>query len=188
MKKRKNISRRGFIKNCVRITAVVSLTLGAGVSGLKSLKQKMFWQIDPDKCVQCGRCATECVLNPSAVKCIHAYAVCGYCDLCSGYFKPKTFNLNTGAENQLCPTGAIKRTYIEDPYYEYIINEKFCIGCSKCVAGCSSFGNASLFLQIKQNLCLHCNECSISKVCPSGAIKQVSEDTQYLLKGVRENG
>ncbi|MHC4761400.1 MAG: hypothetical protein ACYS9H_08680 [Planctomycetota bacterium] len=34
----------------------------------------------------CGNCATHCVLNESAVKCVHAYAMCGYCDLCTGYF------------------------------------------------------------------------------------------------------
>ena len=68
-----------------------------------------------------------------------------------------------GAENQLCPTAAIKRTYVEDPYYQYTIDEQLCIGCAKCVEGCNRFGNGSLFLQIRHDRCLNCNECAI---CP----------------------
>ena len=72
----------------------------------------------------CGNCATACVLKPSAVKCVQSYAICGYCDLCTGYFVPEPNALNTGAENQLCPTAAIERKFIEDPYYEYNIDER----------------------------------------------------------------
>ena len=43
------------------------------------------------------------------MKCIHSYGMCGYCKLCTGYFEPEPINLDEGAENQLCPTGAIKR-------------------------------------------------------------------------------
>ena len=63
----------------------------------------------------CGRCATECVLEQSAVKCVHSFDMCGYCQLCTGYFEPQPNKLNTAAENQLCPTGAILRSFIEDP-------------------------------------------------------------------------
>ena len=55
-------------------------------------------------------------------------------------------DLHTGAENQLCPTAAIKRTFIEDPYFQYDIEEQLCIGCAKCVEGCNTFGNGSLHL------------------------------------------
>src|SRR4030065_746122 len=103
------------------------------------------WQLDPDKCIQCGRCAVNCGLLPSAVKCVHAFEICGYCDLCSGFLKPNALQLDTGAENRLCPVNAIKRTYIEDPYFQYTINTDLCIGCGKCVKGCMSFGNGSLF-------------------------------------------
>ena len=107
------------------------------------------WQIDPEKCTACGKCATECVLEESAVKCVHSYAICGYCDLCTGYFEPDPNDRNTGAENQLCPLGAIERHFIEEPYYEYSIIEPLCIGCAKCVKGCNAFGNGSLHLQVR---------------------------------------
>jgi Na+-translocating ferredoxin:NAD+ oxidoreductase subunit B len=133
--------------------------------------------------VQCGRCATNCVLNPSAVKCVHAYAMCGYCKLCFGYFQPGASTLSADAENQLCPTGAIRRRFVEDPYFQYTIDEPLCIGCGKCVKGCGSFGNGSLFLQVRHDLCVNCNECSIARGCPVQAYRRVPADQPYLLKG-----
>lgn len=145
-------------------------------------KQRL-WQIDPDKCVNCGHCQTHCVLAQSAVRCVHTYAICGYCDLCSGYFRQGSAVLDTAAERQLCPTGAIERTYIEDPYFEYKINRELCVGCGRCAKACAAFGNGSLYLQIQQDLCIHCHQCSIAAVCPSDAIGLVSSDSPYLLKG-----
>lgn len=144
---------------------------------------KYSWQIDPYKCTQCGRCATECVRGMSAVKCVHSFQLCGYCDLCGGYFKPNTLSLTTGAENQLCPTGALKRKFIEEPFFEYTIDEELCNGCGKCVKGCSSFGNGSLQLQIRHKLCENCNECSIARVCPSDAISRVPVEAANQIKG-----
>ena len=149
----------------------------------KSTKDEWVWQIDPFKCTQCGRCESDCVLSPSAVKCIHAYDLCGYCNLCGGYFKPDANELSTAGENQLCPTAAIERRFIEDPYFEFIINEDLCIGCAKCVEGCTSFGNGSLHLQIMHNICLNCNDCSIARVCPSDAISRVNAKDAYKVKG-----
>lgn len=142
----------------------------------------MVWQIDPTKCVQCGQCATHCVLNPSAVKCVHLFSLCGYCKLCFGYFRPGTKTLTSGAENQLCPTGAIGRSFIEDPYYEYIINETLCIGCAKCVKGCNAFGNGSLCLQVRHDICVNCNECAIARACPAGAFYKIPAAKPSLLK------
>ncbi len=142
----------------------------------------LLWQIDPAKCTQCGRCETHCVLPVSAVKCIHANKVCGYCDLCGGYYRSNVKELNTAAENLMCPTGAIQRKYVEDPYFEYTIDEKLCNGCGKCVKGCSSFGNGSLYLQVKRELCTDCNECKISTVCPADAITRVPKTQAYKLK------
>jgi electron transport complex protein RnfB len=181
--KSKSKNRREFIQSGVRLS--LALALG-GISGLalsRATRDEYVWQIDPFECTQCGRCATECVMTPSAVKCVHAYDLCGYCDLCGGYFKPDANELSTAAENQLCPTAAIERRFIEEPYFEYIIIEDLCIGCAKCVKGCTSFGNGSLHLQIIHDICLNCNDCSIARVCPSEAIKRVKADEAYNIKG-----
>lgn len=183
MAEKKTPNRREFIENSMRIGLAITLGGVAGFAFKNQAPRKWVWQIDPFECTQCGRCATHCVLNPSAVKCIHAYDLCGYCDLCGGYFKPDANELNTGAENQLCPTGAIERKFIEEPYFEYVINEDLCIGCAKCVKGCASFGNGSLHLQIRHDICKNCNECSIARVCPSNAIKRVPADEPYIIKG-----
>ena len=183
MKKDKSLGRREFINRGARLTLGVSLTGVAALSVSKNISKKYVWQIDPFKCTQCGRCATECVMTPSAVKCVHAYDLCGYCDLCGGYLKPEPNKKDTGAENQLCPTAAIERRFIEKPYFEYIIIEELCIGCAKCVKGCTAFGNGSLHLQIRHDLCLNCNECSIARACPSDAISRVPVDEPYIIKG-----
>ena len=81
---------------------------------------------------------------------------------------------------------ALMRKFIEEPYFEYEIDEDLCIGCAKCVKGCTSFGNGSLHLQIRHDLCRNCNECSIARVCPSKAIKRVPSETPYLIKSTPE--
>jgi len=176
-------SRREFLQKSGRLALLLALGGVGGWAATRSAKDEWVWQIDPFKCTQCGRCATDCVLSPSAVKCIHAYDLCGYCDLCGGYLKPDANQQSTAGENQLCPTSAIRRKYIEEPYFEYIIDEELCIGCAKCVKGCTSFGNGSLHLQIMHNICVNCNECSIARVCPSDAIKRIKASQAYKVKG-----
>lgn len=144
--------------------------------------RRTVWQLDPAKCIQCGRCATKCVLQPSAVKCVHRFDMCGYCKLCFGYFQPGASVLTSAAENQICPTGAIRRKYIEEPYYEYTIDAALCIGCGKCVKTCGAFGNGSLKLQVCHDLCVNCNECSIARNCPSGAYRRIHVEDAYLFK------
>ncbi|MBU4329768.1 MAG: ferredoxin [Acidobacteria bacterium] len=180
---RAGINRRGFLKSS--LNTLSGLLIG-GIGGLlfsRSSKKEMVWQIDPEICIQCERCAANCVLAHSAVKCVHSFSMCGYCDLCSGYLEPGARSRDTGAENQLCPTGALKRTFIENPYFEYTIDEKLCIGCGKCVKGCAAFGNGSLCLQVRHDRCLNCNECSIARSCPSQAWKRVPADRPYILRG-----
>jgi electron transport complex protein RnfB len=155
----------------------------AGVLLRRSSAEEMVWQLDPGLCMQCERCAGNCVLPQSAVKCVHSYSMCGYCDLCSGYLQPGAKVRDTGAESQLCPTGAIRRRYVETPYFEYTINEELCIGCGKCVKGCGAFGNGSLYLQVRHNLCRNCNECSIARACPSQAWRRVPANRPYILRG-----
>ena len=175
---------RTIFKICGQTLAIVFILalIGFSYQKTKVKEAEYFWQIDPEKCTFCGRCQTDCVLPVSAVKCVHAAEVCGYCDLCGGYYRTNAKELNTAAENLICPTGAIQRKFIEEPYYEYTVNEKLCIGCGKCAKGCNSFGNGSLYLQIKQDLCKNCNECSIAKTCPAGAIKRVTVSKVYYLK------
>jgi electron transport complex protein RnfB len=178
-------SRRSLLGDAIR--AGLLLGLGGTVALLAKNARgaaagHTVWQIDPAKCIQCGKCATNCVLNPSAVKCVHNYELCGYCDLCTGYFEAQPNALNTAAENQLCPTAAIERKWVEDRFFEYNIKTDLCIGCGKCVMGCSSLGNGSLQLQINQKLCVRCNQCSIAAACPAQAISRIPSDQPYLLK------
>jgi electron transport complex protein RnfB len=159
----------------------------AGIAATRAGRERTVWQIDPEICTQCGKCATECVLQPSAVKCMHAFTMCGYCTLCFGYFEPEAPALNEGGENQLCPTGAIKRTFVEDPYYEYTIDKDLCIGCGRCVKNCTDFGNGSLHLQVRHDLCVNCNDCAIARACPVDALRQIPATQAYLPKGVERN-
>ena len=179
----KSRNRREFIQDGARLTLALALGGIGGLSLSKVIKDEYVWQIDPFLCTQCGRCATECVMEPSAVKCVHAFDLCGYCDLCGGYLKPDANARTTAAENQLCPTSALQRKYVEDPYFEYTIDEDLCIGCAKCVKGCTSFGNGSLHLQIIHDICVNCNECSIARVCPSDAISKKKSNEPYNVKG-----
>lgn len=183
----KPVKRRDFLRNTLQTAAGLAV---AGVTGIligRASSTNLLWQIDPSICVQCEKCSLNCVLAQSAVKAVHSFSICGYCDLCSGFLQPGAKSRDTGAENRLCPTGAIKRTFIEDPYFEYTIDETLCIGCGKCVKGCHSFGNGSLYLQVRHNLCLNCNECAIARICPSQAFKRTPARTPYLLKGDESN-
>src|SRR4030042_4226423 len=175
-------SRRDFVGKAGRrlVSApVVALPL---ILVKKTSASGYVWQIDPFKCTTCGNCKTSCVQTPSASKCVHAYALCGYCDLCGGYQREGVMKISTAAESQLCPTGAITRKFIEEPFFEYTINEDICDGCAKCVKGCKDFGNGSLYMQIKQDLCVNCNDCAIARNCPSHAISRVPDALQYIPK------
>lgn len=189
MAEQRDTSRRSFLSDGFRAGTLLALggVLGTVVSR-SGADERTVWQIDPYKCIQCEKCATQCVLNPSAVKCVNVFPLCGYCNLCTGYFEASPNALNTGAENQLCPTGAIKRKWIEGEAYEYTIDADLCIGCSRCVKGCEDYGNGSFFLQIDQRLCVQCNQCSIAQQCPSRAISRVPASTPYILKTKTRNG
>ena len=184
MSQKKDMNRKDFIIKGSRMAATICLGGVCGhVLANRSVSREMVWQIDPEKCVYCGNCATHCIHTQSAVRAVHAFDVCGYCNLCVGYFPPSVTDLSTAAENHLCPTSAIKRTYVEEPFFEYSIDKDLCVGCSKCVKGCAAFGNSSLYLQIQHDICTNCNECAISRSCPSDAISRVPADEAYNLKG-----
>jgi Na+-translocating ferredoxin:NAD+ oxidoreductase subunit B len=175
-------TRRDFLRGALRNG---SLAVIGGLVGLGLFKGRVnanVWQIDPYKCTYCGKCTTACVLEESAVKCVHSYDICGYCRICFGFFEAQPPALNEGAENQRCPMGALQRTYVEDPYYEYKIDESLCNGCAKCVDGCNTFGNGSLHLQVRHDRCVGCNQCAIALVCPSEAFQRVPAEQPYLFK------
>ena len=178
-----NPARREFIRDAARGASVIGMTFAIGGLVPASAEEQGFvWQINPHKCTECGRCADECILQHSAVKAVHAYGMCGYCDLCTAYFKPEPYELNEGAENHMCPTDAVRRKHIDGPYYEYHIDEEHCVGCAKCVDGCRSYGNGSMHLQIQQDICVDCNSCSIAIACPSDSFEKVPADNPYLFK------
>jgi electron transport complex protein RnfB len=185
-RKNKYQSRRDFVRKVGKAAVMLPLVLIPVALVKKTSAIGYVWQIDPLKCTQCGQCKTNCVLTPSASKCVHAYEMCGYCDLCGGYQRQGVKNISTAAENQLCPTGAITRKFVEEPYFEYTINKDLCDGCAKCVKGCADFGNGSLYMQIMHDLCVNCNQCSIARTCPSDAVMRVPAVEEYLEKDKRQ--
>ena len=152
MSEQQSFDRRRFLMDSLRVAGVVTLGTGMGfLAGSKGRATETRWQIDPDKCVGCGKCAINCVLDESAVKCVQCFDMCGYCDICTGYLATQYQQVDTAAENQLCPTDAIVRTLIEEKagqrFYEYTIEVAQCIGCGVCVKGCALM-NGSLYLQV----------------------------------------
>jgi Na+-translocating ferredoxin:NAD+ oxidoreductase subunit B len=125
----------------------------------------------------CDKCATECVLALSAVRAVNEHSLCGRCYICPAYFDVKSAVGPDGLPSaRLCPRDAIVRTPIgdvdpKDPannYYEYVIDEVKCNGCGKCVMGCKEpAGLSSIRLEVRHNLCLRCNRCSIAQACPA---------------------
>jgi Na+-translocating ferredoxin:NAD+ oxidoreductase subunit B len=181
----KKLDRRGFVADGLRVLG--ALGLGGFAYHLASYTGQHkceVWQIDPDKCMACGRCQVNCVLDVSAVKSVNCFALCGYCDVCTGYFPTKDFQLDTGAENQLCPTGAISRRWVDNQggerFFEYTIDESLCIACGKCVVGCRLM-NGSLSMQVRHDRCLNCNECSIAVNCPTQAFRRVAANSPTIL-------
>ena len=102
--------RRGFIVDGLRVAGAMSVAGLVGfLTGRRGQAQRMVWQIDPNRCIACGNCATYCVLygvqKESAVKCVHNFGMCGYCTMCTGHMAKVRYADNTGAENELCPAG-----------------------------------------------------------------------------------
>ena len=100
-----NVNRRGFLGDGLRIVGGVGLVGFGGVwAARKARGDRYLWQIDPDKCTACRNCETHCVLDVSAVKAVQCFLMCGYCDVCTGYYPTNYISLDTGAEDHLCPT------------------------------------------------------------------------------------
>jgi Na+-translocating ferredoxin:NAD+ oxidoreductase subunit B len=180
--KDKSATRREFVKTAGRIIVAAPVLALPVFLSKKTDVTGYVWQIDPYKCTSCEQCKTLCIMTPSAVKCTNAFPMCGYCDFCPGFLRQGAKKYTTAAEDQLCPTGAIIRKFVEEPYFEYTIDEALCNGCSKCVKGCVDFGNGSLYLQIMHDLCLNCNQCAIARKCPSDAVIRVPATEAYIRK------
>ena len=147
------------------------------------------WMIDPARCVNirlgatgieaCEKCSTACVLELSAVRAVNEFSLCGRCCICPAYYDVTSDVGSDGLPSRkLCPRDAIARKPIgkvdpSDPlnnFYEYTIDETLCNGCGKCVMGCKEpAGLGSIRLEVRHNLCLNCNRCSIAQKCPDDA-------------------
>ncbi len=178
------LDRRRVLGGGVRLAGAAGLGGMAAWLARRLPQEPLVWQIDPDLCIACRLCETSCVLDISAVKAVQCFALCGYCDVCTGFFPTENYELETGAENQLCPTGAIRRRFVEEQggvrFFEYTIDESLCIGCGKCVKGCRLM-NGSLYLQVRHDVCVNCNECAIAMACPAQAFVRVPAGNPYLL-------
>jgi electron transport complex protein RnfB len=180
------IGRRGLLRLGARGGLAAAL-LGSGATLFgrrQAAAGETVWQIDPDRCIWCGRCATECVLTFSAAKCMRDQPYCGYCEVCAGFQSPERIEDREQAENQICPTHAIQRVAVERnyPYYEYLIDEDKCIGCAKCCEGCARYGNGSMYMQVDHEVCVNCSKCSIAAACPAEAFVQVPAETPYYFR------
>lgn len=188
-------SRRDVLKLVVRGTGIVAL---GGVAAYLTLRSGAdgSWQICPNKCIDirlgatgvetCTLCSTSCVLPLSAVRAVNEFSKCGRCCICPAYFDVTSPVGPDGLPSvKLCPRDAITRKAIgevdpEDPlnnFYEYTIDETKCNGCGRCVMGCKEpAGLGSIRLEVRNDLCLDCNRCSIAQACPHDALVRERTD------------
>ncbi len=186
-------TRRDVLGHAARGAALVGLG-GAAVYLTTKTNQACAWQLDASKCVNsrlgatgvdvCWACANDCVLSLSAVRAVNDFAKCGRCYICPAYYNIKSAVDEFGLPSQkLCPRDAILRTPIgevdpDDPannFYEYTIDEVKCNGCGLCVMACKEpSGLGSITLEVRYDLCLDCNRCSIAIACPDEAYDRLS--------------
>jgi len=172
-------SRREFMERSLRIAGFAGIGGAAALLARRAASNSVY-QVDPSHCIACDLCRTSCVLSHSAVKAVNDFQKCGYCQLCPAYYDvasmPDEMGLPTG---KMCPRDALKRRIVGevdelDPnnnYYEYTVDEALCDGCGKCVKTCQPpFGNGSLRLEIRYNLCYECDSCAIQVACPENAV------------------
>jgi electron transport complex protein RnfB len=192
----KKPARREFLGHIMRGATVAGLG-GAAFFLTKKADKVYAWQLDQAKCVNsrlgatgvdvCELCSTECVVTLSAVRAVNEFSKCGRCYICPAYFDVTSAIDEEGLPSQkLCPRDAIERKPIgwidpDDPannFYEYIIDEKLCNGCGRCVMGCKEpAGLGSIKLEVRYDYCLDCNRCSIAIACPDEAYLQDAKNS-----------
>lgn len=143
--------------------------------------RRFAWQIDPEKCLYCGICETACVRKPSAVKALNDQKKCSNCVVCYGHISDSHIESeridSDGA--RVCPYDAVDRENFSggvDGMFLYAHNQANCVGCAKCVKRCNEHGTKSMFLVIRPDLCLGCNECAIAVACPHDAIERIPRE------------
>lgn len=151
--------------------------------------RRFAWQIDPEKCRSCGICETACVRKPSAAKAINDQKKCSNCVVCYGHIS----NLSIESERidsdgeRICPHDAVvRKNYCGgiNGMFLYSHDHGLCTGCAKCVEACNSHGTKSMFMVIRPDLCLGCNECSIAGACPHDAIERIPRESVDDFRGV----
>jgi electron transport complex protein RnfB len=186
------VSRRTTLKGLSRAAALFGMT-GAAAFLVRKAQGQVVWQVDTARCINsrlgevgvkvCDLCLKECVVTQSAVRAVNEFSKCGRCNICPSYFNVKSAVGPNGLPSEkLCPRDAITRKPIgeidpADPannFYEYIIDEKKCDGCGKCVMACKEpAGLGSIRLLVRHDLCVDCNNCAISLACPKDALQQL---------------
>lgn len=143
--------------------------------------RRFAWQIDPEKCQYCGACETACVRKPSAVKALNDPRKCSNCVVCYGHIADSKIDSDKidSEGKRVCPVGAVERKNFSggvDGMFLYTQDPKKCVGCGKCVKRCNEHGTKSMFLVIRPDLCLGCNECAIAVACPYDAIERIPRE------------
>jgi Na+-translocating ferredoxin:NAD+ oxidoreductase subunit B len=181
-------TRRDILRHTARAAGLLGLGGGALYLSQKAGRADV-WQLNPQTCINsklgatnvevCQSCATECVVALSAVRAINDHEKCGRCYICPAYFDIMSeLDEEWLPSQKLCPRDAIERKSIgevdeDDPannYYEYLIDDEKCNGCGKCVMGCKEpAGLGSICLEVRHDVCVDCNRCAISAVCPEDA-------------------
>ncbi len=188
-------TRRDVLKFVVRGSGVVALG-GMATYLTCATGQEGTWQICPSMCLDirlgatgveaCQECSTNCVLPNSAVRAVNDFSKCGRCCICPAYYDVTSEVGPDGLPStKLCPRDAIERKAIgdvdpDDPlnnFYEYLIDEAKCNGCGICVMGCKDpAGLGSIRLEVRNNLCVDCNRCTIATVCPEDAMVRETDN------------
>jgi electron transport complex protein RnfB len=143
--------------------------------------RRFAWQIDPEKCQYCGLCATACVRRPSAVKALNDQKKCSNCVVCYGHITDthiESKKIDTEG-TRVCPHNAVVRENFSggaDGMFLYSQNPAGCVACGACVKRCNEHGTKSMFLAIRPDLCLGCNECAIAVACPHDAIERIPRE------------